>query len=230
MPLLLIGMLSLILSILNNYILVGVVGFISIYFYMVFWLASFSSINYTKRKIFFDYYVHISIAFAAVTAIFAIYQYFFDPTLFGVKPSRIYSDIELLDASITRRATSFLGSPQNLGIYFGLMIGCLTLVNYKKVVKTTLYLLFIVGGVLSGSKAFVVFMILFLFAYNFRSKQLKGIRGFFKIVIGFFLLFAILQMQSIENLKNTKLSAFYIFGRFNARISSEYRLDTFFFT
>jgi len=223
----LIGILSLIISIVNDNILIGVVGFIGTYFYMTFWLISFSSINYTERKSFFYYYVNIMVVLASITAVFAIYQYFVDPTLFGVNPSQRYSDIELLGISITRRATSFIGSPQNLGIYFGLMIGCLTLINYKKMVKVILYLLFTVGGILSGSSAFVIFLLLFLFAYNYRRQDIKGIKGILMVIIPVIILLVVFHLQRIENIENTIWQAFYIFdSRFDEALGSTYSMNS----
>lgn len=231
-----VGIQSLATSFASGLFLIGIIGFIGVYMHMIYWVICFSMLNGNEEgEVLFNYYIRINIIFGFITAIFAVYQFFFDPTLFNVNPHRIYSDVDSLSEAmltldsyggITRRATSFIGSPQNLGIYMGVMCGCIFMVPWaKRIAKIVLFSMFFAAGLLSGSGTFVVFLLMFFFFYAMRIQR---VNSFIKIIIIVMILLGILAMQYIENLQNTILQSFYLMDRLKLGIDNEYNFKSFF--
>lgn len=200
LPFLSVGVMALLISTLKGMAFIGSIGFAGIYLYLIFWGLCLSLPSVTKRNELFMYYVHIQLILAAGTAVFAVYQYYVDPTLFGVNPHKLYSDVALLDSGkITRRATSFIGSPQNLGLYLGVMFGLVWLSPFTKAVKLYISGLFFWGGLLSGSSAFFAVVVFFLLGYYSRNiKNYSSLLLRLSACFVFIAIIVILQRISID--------------------------------
>lgn len=180
------GLLSLSYSLLNGLAQVSLPGFALAYLYFIFWLITFSTLSKGSENILFNKYVKIQLYLAVVTSALAIYQFFFDTTIFNLCVYKYYMKAEeYAQYGITKRATALIGSPQNLGIYLALMCQSVFLVDFKLYKKVFLYVLFFWGGLLSGSGTFIGVTLIFLFIYSFkkRSLALKFLRTFIVLVV-----------------------------------------------
>jgi len=199
LPFIILGLVSLLISMLNGSFFMGTVGFLGMYLFFFFWILSFSSVGEPDRYTLFNIYIRIQIVLAIVMTVFAIYQFFYNPTLFGIKPHELYSNVDILDVIVTRRATSFIGSTQNLGIYLGVMCGFLMLTDFRWIAKMLLLSLFFIGGILSGTRAFFLFIVIFFFAYYFRHLENFGsLLSMLIIGLFFYSLIIIFQRMNVE--------------------------------
>ncbi len=121
-------------------------------------ILSISVLYFLRQRFDFEKIVLVLVMFAFINAIGGIIQFYVSSNLFGLISNRV------LDGSfehVTKRAISFLASPQSLSIYLAF---CLTLVRYvqtKFFFKLIISLTIFYCGVLTGSKAFFVY----IFAY-----------------------------------------------------------------
>lgn len=175
------GILSLIYALLNGFAHISLPGFLTTYLYFIFWLIVYSNTSGENKEILFKKYIKIHICLATITSMLAIYQYFFDITIFNLCVYPYYTD-KYADLLITKRATALIGSPQNLGIYLGLMCASLYLIKIG-LYKMFFLLLFLFGGLLSGSGTFLGVTILFLTVYSFKKSSSIGFRLFRILVI-----------------------------------------------
>ncbi len=130
-----------------------VVGFGGTFLYLAMWTSCFAVLPGPDRAALFRAYVRLHLVLGTAMAGFGVYQFFVDPTLFGVNPHRIYSDLEQLARGVTLRATSFIGSPQTFGGYMGVMWGLAHLVR-RLGVRFPLLVAVGIAGLLSGSGIF----------------------------------------------------------------------------
>ena len=120
-------------------------------------------------------------------ALGAIIQYFVSSNLFGLIQSNVYAPAEgTVNPNVTLRAISFISSPQSLGLFLA-SIFVIRLYYYNLNIKN----IFIQGmiffaGILTGSKAFIIFIGVAIFAslINFKFRSLIYI--LFGIVVLFF--------------------------------------------
>lgn len=136
------------------------VGYGSIYMYLIAWVFFLSNIDNEKITQSSNTFTKWVISFGIINALLGVYQFFFDPSIFGLVTHRIYGNEDILSAgNVTRRAIGFLGSPQNFSLYMGIswllvIRGEATFKN--KALKSAILL---IGGILSGSRAFSLFII-----------------------------------------------------------------------
>lgn len=167
-----IGIISMSHVMIQNHYFMGVVGFSGTYLYFIFWLFMLCFHKHYERTLLFQSYIKCLIVIGVLTSVFALYQFFVDPTLFGINPHRMYGDPEMLKTGITRRATSYIGSPQNLGLFMAVLFGFASLTKFKRAFTYLIQLLFVLGGLVSGSAAFAAYLFGFLSGYiisRFRS-------------------------------------------------------------
>lgn len=146
---------------------------------------SFSKIQF--REIFITF-IKFIIFFALVNSVLSIYQYFYDPTVFGIVTHRIYSnDILLSNLNVARRTTGLLGSPQNLSLYLGVSLFLILGTFKNNISRFICFILILVAGLLTVSRTFVIF--LFCFVLMVLLKTLKNMS--FKKIIGISILFVI---------------------------------------
>ena len=100
-------------------------------------------------------------------------QYFLSPSIYGLVENNVYapSDGEI-NPNVTKRAISLISSPQSLGLFLGF---CLALhFSFKSKTRFAILKLLIIfgAGILTGSKAFLIFIGIFfmlnLFRYSLR--------------------------------------------------------------
>ncbi|GIU46707.1 hypothetical protein TUM3794_39740 [Shewanella colwelliana] len=118
---------------------------------------------------YFQFGINVLVLFGFVNAVGGIVQFYISPNLFGLISSRVYDGT--LEYDVTKRAVSILSSPQSLSIYLAF---CLTIVRYLSVdflLKIFVFVVIFICGVLSGSKAFFVFLL----AYMLLSTSLKNV-------------------------------------------------------
>tara|TARA_B110000908_G_C10171518_1_gene411076 strand:- start:89 stop:898 length:810 start_codon:yes stop_codon:yes gene_type:complete len=103
----------------------------------------------------------------------AFFQYFISSNLFGLIQSDVYAPSDgIINPNVTLRAISFINSPQSLGLFLA-SIFTLRLFYLKSSFINVLYqCLIFFAGILTGSKAFVLFISAALFSsiINFKLK------------------------------------------------------------
>lgn len=205
-PFVLSGFISFLISVDSNLLSVGMVGFIATNIYFFYWVFVMSSLTNEERNELFNRYVRFHHIMAVGIALLAIYQFFVDPTIFGLVTHPDYANAELLDVTITRRATSLFGSPQNLAIYMGVACSLVFFVNYSKTIKSIQLSIFMFGGILSGSRAFVYFIIIFAVVNSFillkSRRKRKGLGPIIIIVLfaAFICLFQYLNRETADRI------------------------------
>lgn len=131
--------------ILNNPIvsIIGALNYLLFLNYFYFKFKLFKSNNYLKKYINF---LIIIISFGAII------NFFFSPNIFGLINETIYSNEENLSKlTFTKRAISFIKSPQSLGFVMSLVF----LLQRRDTIKHKIYLLFtFVVGIITFSKSF----------------------------------------------------------------------------
>ena len=125
--------------------------------YLLVWRAVFAAVPPSERREFGRRLVVLQLLLAVAMALGAFYQYFVDLTLLGINPSELYSGASRVGWSITKRATSFIGSPQNLGAYCGLALALALTPVLSRRVQLFIAALVFGAGALSGGGAFVAF-------------------------------------------------------------------------
>jgi hypothetical protein len=196
---------------LNFSFMAGVISITGLIFYGTMWLFVLTAlVGKGKESKCFEKYLTLLLWLGIINAIFAIYQYHFDASIFGLSSHSKYGNIELLSlGKITRRAGSLIGSPQNLSLLLGIT-SCLIIVKKMKIIrKAILFLLVIYAGIITVSAAYFAFLITFLlswFAYTSRNKKKIGLTVLlFCISIG-----SIISMQKVSNLNNRLIGGLYI--------------------
>jgi hypothetical protein len=121
---------------------------------------------------FFKYYVKFVIFLSVINSIISIYQFFFDPSIFGTLDN-IYGNSQLLNLGfVTRRTTGLLFGPQNLSIFLGFSLFVIYQFSIK--FKYPILLLVAFAGFTSGSRSFGISLILFIFyllIINYRKNR-----------------------------------------------------------
>lgn len=142
--------------------LIPVLGALQYLFPVLFW-CSFLFLKKEKAKDYFSFFINLFCNLATFVAIFAYIQYFFSSNIFGLIVSDIYAPISgEMNINVTKRAISFISSPQSLGLFLASGF-CLQFVIFKNSLINILKIFLIFGaGVLTGSKAFIIFVVIFL--------------------------------------------------------------------
>jgi len=132
--------------------MISLVGFTSLYLNFFLWTLL---LNRRDSEALFYAFLKIIFFLGILMAFFSIYQYFLDYELF-VKPHSLYANIEALEAQshITRRSTSFIGSPQNLGFYLIMVFPLTNLFLKRSLHRLISKAIVLGGGFLSGSATF----------------------------------------------------------------------------
>ena len=107
-----------------------------------------------------------------INAIAGIYQYFVDPSVFGLVTG-IFGDESIMSASnVTRRAVGFMGTPQVYSASCGVALFVAENIKNPKR-RVIIQILLLVSGLLSGSRAFGVFAILFVLYITVKMSPVK---------------------------------------------------------
>lgn len=187
---------------------VAAAGAVGAFAYLIIWALQLGTGAFGDDEQFLDWHVALHVFLGTITALVSIYQYGFNPDLSGILPVRPWTDAELITAGFTKRATGLIGSPQNLGMYLGLVLACLFLWKRQWGLKLAAGAVIVTAAMLSGSAAFVAFVVLFAagYAWNGRRVHAMALRATLLIPI----LVGIVLAQRIENIENTDLSALYM--------------------
>ncbi|MBE1298288.1 MAG: hypothetical protein GJ680_00045 [Alteromonadaceae bacterium] len=128
--------------------------------------------------------------FAIVTAVGSLIQFYVSIDLFGLISNRIYTNID--NAHVTKRAISFIASPQALGAFLGFSFPLISYYlardNFKRML---VYLVVFSAGLHTGSKAFIVLTAVYFFA-------LSPLRWKVVVLCGLGLLVSIYSFTSID--------------------------------
>ena len=147
-------------------------GIFQYIFPILFWY-SFFYLNEQKREFYFSFFIDLIYKFGLLVALLAYVQYFLSPSIYGLVENNVYapSDGEI-NPNVTIRAISLISSPQSLGLFLGF---CLALhFSFKSKTRFAILKLLIIfgAGILTGSKAFLIFIGIFfmlnLFRYSLR--------------------------------------------------------------
>lgn len=95
------------------------------------------------------------------SAIVSVFYYFFDFTLWGMLQHHVYTDLIYDNEAIDRRAIGLLASPQSHALSMVVLLVIAVIGRQARPwLSLTLGLLAIIGGLLSGSKAFLLGVLL----------------------------------------------------------------------
>lgn len=108
-------------------------------------------------------YINNIILIAVIVAVFGIYQYFFDASLFGLMSKfRTYYTEDVKKIMDVYRSSSFMSSIQVYSLYMGISLSLL-LEKYKTIkMKNIYFCILLLGGIVSGSKVFVLPILIFV--------------------------------------------------------------------
>jgi hypothetical protein len=122
-------------------------------------------------------------------AVFSIYQYFLNYELF-VKPHSLYGNAEVYEAQshITRRSTSFIGSPQNLGFYLILIFPLTNVFLRGKFLRLGSKAAILLGGLLSGSATFGGGLVILAVLHELGRKRRRALVLIAMVLVFLFLL------------------------------------------
>ena len=159
---------------------VSLVGFTGTYFYLIYWWVLLNTIEHGQIASFLKKFINIQQILGVLIALGAIYQYFFDQSLFNFNYHIHFSNLEMIySGQITKRATSFIGSPQMLGFYMFYLIGLAMLVynkNSRYGLQWGMIVIFMIAGLLSGSAAFLGSLLIFILSYLLlKQNKLKAV-------------------------------------------------------
>jgi len=149
---------------------VPVIGFFNVCGLIVFYSSVYFCTN-DRLKAFY-YIKYLFVLFSLVNAVGAIAQFFVSDDLFGLTSNSVYADTETLsNVNVERRAVSFISSPQSLSLF--LAFGLVLAFDFVKSIfyKYLCVSLIMLAGLLTVSKAFFVFVIVYLVFYNLSWKR-----------------------------------------------------------
>ena len=178
----LLGVTIMIYSGIINPPMVGIIGFTVLFLNLLFWNSFIKIINKENLEILFKKYVKLNVYLACVMSIIGIYQYFVDPSIMGLAINDIYGSAEMMESGrVVRRVTSLMGSPQNYSLYIAVITSLVAYLTVPTKNKIIVYTILISGGGVSGSRAFVVFLLLVLLVNLFINSTVN-VKSFSKMV------------------------------------------------
>ncbi len=162
-------------------LLMSGMGFASIYLIFLIWMLS--PITSWRDENYANKFILILVLVMVINAVISIYQYFVDPSVFGIVRS-LYADEELLSAGkLSRRTVGFMGSPQSFSASMGVSLFMASSLKNKRLRLLCIGIIMI-GGLLSGSRAFGLYLIFFIFfLYNNQNTKNKIVAAFVIIVL-----------------------------------------------
>lgn len=154
----------------GNYF-VPIVGFFNIVGLLIFCSSIYVCTNNVNK--FLNYMKKILVFVGLINATGAIFQYFLSENLFGLTSNSIYADAEILsNENVTKRAISFIASPQSLSLFLAFTMFLVPDVLKGKLARGLAITVFMTAGVLTVSKAFFVFIFVYLMVYNVNLKRI----------------------------------------------------------
>ncbi len=104
----------------------------------------------------------------------AFIQYYISPDIYGLIHHKVYSEQIMYNSNITKRAISFINSPQLLGLFLAFCVGLIPRISItNKALKVLMVLILSAGGILTGTRAFFIFILAFVtFNYVIGKKNI----------------------------------------------------------
>ena len=141
--------------IMNNSIVASVSGFLVTFINFILWVRILTSTSRFDFGSLFNIISSFIFFCAIISALLAVYQIFFDTSIFGLAQSGIYSDEDAMSSGkFQSRATALFSSAQNYGVFMGMSF-CIALTHKE---KNKLYwiiglLIILVGIFVSNSRS-----------------------------------------------------------------------------
>lgn len=161
--------------------IISAIGWFVLIGFPVFWTIIYNLFPSVSVR----WFLRLNVLVSTVVAALAIYQYFSNPTLWGM----ILSLYDGSDPTITKRAISLVSSPQALAIYLALSVSGL-LVLPKTALSYGLIALHVFAMLLTGSKAIAAYFAAFLPMYAYVHRVRPVVIGIFAVVLVLFYLMA----------------------------------------
>ena len=168
------------------------------YLFPIFFWYSFLILKPEKSTEYFEYFIKIFSNLGFLIAIFAYVQYFISPNIFGLISNDVYAPLSgEINPNVTKRAISFISSPQSLGLFLASVI-CTHFHFMKRNALNYLKIIIIFGaGILTGSKAFIIFLIVF-FMMNFFRYFFRLLLSLLALSIAGYLFLPYVDIDTIE--------------------------------
>lgn len=145
------------------------IGFVNLGGFFIFWFSLFKS---SKNEGIFHFSIRLFLALGVINALGAITQFYISENLFGLINHSIYSDsASYLNENITRRAISFITSPQSLSLFLAFILSISLLIKLGFFWGLMVRGIILFAGVLTLSKAFVVFLLVFFCSRYFSLRH-----------------------------------------------------------
>lgn len=160
-------------------------GFVAFFFNLIMWVLVFNNTPKQELETSFKNFLYFNMFLGCLTAISGIYQYFFDATIFGYVTHSIYGNQQLMQSGgVVRRATGFIGSAQNYALYLGILTTVAFFGVKKKEIRVLLTTMLLLGGLVSGSRAYAVMIIGVVIGMAFATGR-RGVtkQGMLKVVL-----------------------------------------------
>lgn len=207
------GFFIFLLSLVRKGFLISAMGLASCYMNLCIWRFSYLVIGQesfcAKYR---EKFIKVFLFAIVVNVVIGLYQYFIDASVFGLV-SGIYGDELLLSGgTVTRRVVGFIGSPQVFSASCGVALFVASSLKDLKFRIVSL-LLILIGGLLSGSRAFGLFLVIFLVYMMFK---LGNGRRFIYIIFSILLLFVIGMFFGDFLVSNETFSRNFTFYRWSA--------------
>jgi hypothetical protein len=196
-------------------LIVSALGYVAFFLNLLLWVLIYNNSSDKYIEKYFNKYLYLILSFGIVNAVLGVYQYFIDPSIFGLAFHEIYGNVELFESGrIVKRATGLVGSPQNYSLLVAVTTALVLYLKFNKNMKFLLLLIAISGGLVSGSRAyslFVIILVLFIIVFNLLTSR-KNRGKVIKIIFTSFLLFPItLLIMSANNISNETFSRLFVF-------------------
>ncbi len=161
------------------------IGFSNLSMLIIFWIF----ILYYRRN---NYNVKFFLAFfvflGSVNAVGAIIQFYASIDIFGFITNGIYAN-ENVAPNVTKRAISFISSPQSLSLFLGFVLSLLFDRKYNHILGWSLRFIIAYAGLLTVSKAFFVYIFIFIIFNYLSIKKIHIIIVFIFVCLFFMFLF-----------------------------------------
>lgn len=173
-------------------ILVPIIGFFNVCGMLVFFIYVYRTS--VDRGLLFSFCKSLIVYLGLLNAFAALVQYFVSEDLFGFVSNAIYADAEVVSRpNVEKRAISFIASPQSLSLFLAFTLVLIPSVIKSQFLALTLYLIVFFAGILTVSKAFFVFILVF---YVFFNLNVRGFIYLIAICLIVFVAFSYLPVDS----------------------------------
>lgn len=162
----------------------AIIGLTNLVLFLPVWIKFYSKISSVLI-------VEILCVVGIINACGAIIQFFVSPDLFGLISNSTYAVQDQIEkVNVTKRAISFISSPQSLSLVLAVTFLLITQVLKKKSIGWIISaIVVLIAGLLTVSKAFFIFLFVYSIFQYFRISKFLHVFSFFGVfillVIGF---------------------------------------------